>query len=94
MLAALAAIAAGIGALSVLGIQLNFQNIIAFRATAATIEGRNTRVRHSRRPAVMMTLKGLGITSIAEAAAFLDELCRESGGEVQSFFLMEPRGVP
>ena len=69
VMAALAAIALGIGALNVLGIPLNLQNIISFRATAATIEGRNTRARHSRRPAVMMTLKALGITSITEADA-------------------------
>ena len=91
VMAALAAIAAGI-ALNVLGIQLNFQNIIAFRATAPTLEGRNTRARHNRRPATMMTIKATGITSNTEADAFLNELCRVSGGEVQSFFLMERRG--
>ena len=91
VMAALAAIAAGV-ALNVLGIQLTFQNIIAFRAIAATLEGRSTRVRHNRRPAIMMTLKATGITSNTEADAFLDELCRASGGEVQSFFLMERRG--
>ena len=48
VMAALAAIAAGFGALTVLGIQLVFQNIVAFRAAAATLEGRNTRARHIR----------------------------------------------
>ena len=91
VMAALAAIAAGFGALHVLGIPLAFQNITAFRATAATLEGRTTRVRHSRRKAFMMTFKALGITSTVEADAFLDELCRVVGGEVPAFFLMERR---
>ena len=91
VMAALAAIAAGFGTLNVLGIPLAFQNIIAFRATAATLEGRTTRVRHSRRKAFMMTFKALGITSTVEADAFLDELCRVVGGEVPAFFLMERR---
>ena len=92
VMAALAAIAAGFGALTVLGIQIFFQNIVAFRAAAATLEGRNTRVRHVHRRAYMMTLKALGITSTAEADTFLDELCRVSGGVVPAFFLMERRG--
>ena len=91
VMAALAAIAAGFGALHVLGIPLVFQNIVAFRATAATLEGRTTRVRHSRRKAYMMDFKATGITSTVEADSFLNELCRVSGGEVPAFFLMERR---
>ena len=91
VMAALAAIAAGFGAMHVLGIPLVFQNITAFRATASTLEGRTTRVRHSRRKAYMMTFRALGITSTIEADAFLDELCRVVGGEVPAFFLMERR---